>query len=91
MDFLLIIDNLYQLVQVQVQAQVLVRSWCHRMQWFFDMEMAAIDGAEFSFNDDIVSRYIEPTELAALAEDRMHPKWSKWFPRILAIRTIPRV
>ena len=73
------------------EAKILVRSWCHRMQYFYNLEMSAAPSSDFSFAPAVVEAYGEPTELAALAGMVGHPKWQKWIKRIEAIRRIPRV
>ena len=73
------------------EAKILVRSWCHRMQYFYNLEMSAAPSSDFSFAPAVVEAYGEPTELAALAGMVDHPKWPKWIKRIEAIRRIPRV
>ena len=69
-------------------SKILVRAWCHRMQYFFDAEMAAPEG--FAFTPDVVASYMEPTELVDLVNHRAHEKWRKWMARIAVIRAIPR-
>ena len=64
----------------------LVRAWCHRMQYFYDLELASTD-ADFAFTQDIIDGYVEPselTELAAAAPDL------KTMARIRQIRRIPQ-
>jgi len=55
---------------------VLVRSWCHRMQ-FFDMELASQDGPGLVYTRDMVNSYLEPTELVALAADHANENWRR--------------
>ena len=72
------------------ESAVLVRSWCHRMQLFFDMWLRAPAGAGFVYTDELVGSYAEPTELAALTGSVGHAKYRKWMSRIEVVRTIPR-
>ena len=72
------------------EAKILVRAWCHRCQFFYNIEMEAPAAVEFSYSDAHLAAYEEPTELTALAQLDTHPKWRKWMGRIVAIRNIPR-
>ena len=71
-------------------SKLLVRSWCHRMQFFFSLMQSAPEGSEFRYTPEIIASYKEPTELTALAGDVRHPKWKGWMGRIGVIRSIPR-
>ena len=66
-------------------ARVLCRSWCHRMQYFYNLEQEA-GGPGFVFTPAMVAGYMEPDELTALVRDGSNPHW---FERINVIRTIP--
>ena len=74
-----------------VASKVLTRCWCHRMQYFYDLEKMAPPGSDFSYTPDVVASYMEPTELAALCADKANPKWKGWMVRIVVIRRIPRM
>jgi len=67
-------------------SKVLVRSWCHRMQFFFDLELRSDEGANLEYNETHVSSYLESSELQALEVDGHNPKWVS---RIEFIRRIP--
>ena len=71
-------------------SKVLVRAWCHRMQFFYDAEREASAASGGSTPPAVVARYIEPTELTDLANNNTHEKWRKWMGRIAVIRAIPR-
>ena len=71
-------------------SKVLVRSWCHRMQHFYDVQQAVSPSVPLAFILDLIAAYREPTELAALLADRASPKWNGWMTRAAVIRTIPR-
>ena len=47
-------------------SRIIVRAWCHRVQWFFEQEVAS-DSDSFSFTPELVASYLEPDELAVLA------------------------
>ena len=66
--------------------KILVRSWCHRMQHFYDLQQAAPPSAELAFTPDLIAAYREPTELAALLADRANPKWNGWMTRAAVIQ-----
>ena len=66
-------------------SKVLVRSWCHRMQHFFNLEQAHV-GGDFAFTKEMLDSYIEPAELTALARDT---KKADTLTRIRIIRSIP--
>ena len=51
-------------MHTEQQSRVLVRSWCHRMQYFYDCWVAG--GAGFAFTADIKAGYKEPAELTEL-------------------------
>ena len=68
-------------------SNALVRSWCHRMQHFYDVEVAARAGLDFVFSQDVLDAYIEPTELTALAVEKSTSL--KTTLRIELIRKIP--
>ena len=72
-------------------SRVMVRAWCHRMQFFYDTEMAAPPDSAFSFTPEVVASYTEPTELVDLAQNEAHRLWPRWIARIAAIRSIPRI
>ena len=73
-----------------VESKVLVRSWCHRMQHFYNLEMSAPADSDFAFTEVMVKDYQQPTELSTLAAQVSHPKYRKWLPRIEAIHKIPK-
>ena len=68
------------------ESKVMVRSWCHRMQHFYDLECAAPEGPDLVYSPELVNEYVEPTELTALAIDAANPAWAE---RIAFIRKIP--
>ena len=72
------------------ESKILVRAWCHRMQHFFNLEMAALEPASFVFTAAHLAAYEEPIEFTDLAMVDGHPRWRKWMARIRAIRNIPR-
>ena len=67
-------------------ARVLTRSWCHRMQFFYDMMLAHECEADFEFTPERIASYIEPAELTALAHDA---SVDAWLSRIAQTRWIP--
>ena len=67
-------------------SKVLVRSWCHRMQFFWDLELRSEEGINLEYNETHVGSYLEPSELQALETDGSNPKWGS---RIAFIRRIP--
>ena len=67
-------------------ANTIVRGWCHRMQFFYDMHMANADDASFAFTAREVGLYAEPSDLTALASELTNIEWQG---RIAAIRLIP--
>ena len=69
------------------QGNILVRSWCHRMQHFFDMECNSGLGEDYEYGPDVVGAYEEPSELSALA-DALPGKAQE---RIAFIWSIPRL
>ena len=50
-------------------SKILCRSWCHRMQYFYNVEVAAAEGPDLVYRPELVAAYVEPTELTALALD----------------------
>ena len=69
----------------EVPSRIIVRSWCHKMQWLFDTELAShLD--DFQFAAEMMAGYMEPDELTALV-----PKLKKKEPlnRAHCIRKIP--
>ena len=66
-------------------AKVLCRSWSHRMQFFFDMELAASDPGQL-FAEGHIAEYEEPTELTALLAS---PVSGRVRERVAKIRRIP--
>ena len=68
------------------EAKLLCRSWCHRMQFFYDMEKASLAGPELVFTRALKDSYVEPIELHALALSGSNPHWAE---RIALIRQIP--
>ena len=68
-------------------SKVLARAWCHRMQFFYDLEFESAEGPDLEYTLEIIATYIEPSELAALVADCTNPKWVE---RIEVIRNIPR-
>ena len=46
---------------------VMSRGFCHRMQYFFNCELARDNGAERPFTREDVAAYREPSELTKLA------------------------
>ena len=70
----------------QAEAKVLCRAWCHRMQFFYDLELASAEGPELVYTLAHVASYIEPTELTALAADGSKDAWAA---RVFAIRALP--
>ena len=71
-------------------SKILLRAWCHRMQFFYDAERESPAVPAFSFSPAVLAMHIEPTELIDLVNNAAHEKWPKWMARILAIRAIPR-
>ena len=69
----------------EAASRIMVRGWCHRMQYFFDQEMGA-SSAVFAFTESIVAAYQEPTELTELARSSKKESTQK---RISLIRKIP--
>ena len=68
------------------ESLILARSWVHRMQFFFDMEMAA-PNAELLYSEVHISEYTEPSELASL----LTPASSKKLrDRVAWLRAIPK-
>jgi hypothetical protein len=65
--------------------KVLVRSWCHRMQFFYNMELRQGDTA-FVFTLAHVREYVEPSEFTALAS---RVKKKSTMMRIDLVRSIP--
>ena len=45
---------------------ILCRLWCHKMQYFLDVETAATEGTELVFTPEHHAGYEEPTEVARL-------------------------
>ena len=68
------------------EAKAMTRSWCHRMQHFFNLEVESGLGPELVYSRDVVDAYEEPVELTALERDGRVPEWQA---RIAAIRRIP--
>ena len=68
-------------------SRVLVRAWCHRMQYFFDHEKANGGYPGFAFSDDVVKTYREPDELSRVETTCTKP--ANTLPRIAAIRRLP--
>ena len=68
------------------EAKLLCRCWCHRMQFFYDLELASAEGPALVYSREHVESYVEPTELTILAADGTNPAWHA---RIAAIRAIP--
>ena len=67
-------------------SRVLVRSWCHRMQFFFNMCAAAPEGLDILYTPAMIASYVEPTELTALdTADATRALLG----RIASIRSIP--
>ena len=69
------------------QAKILCRSWCHRMQFFYNLEKASAEGPGLIYTAAHIASYVEPSELLALCMDGASPAWAD---RITAIRMIPR-
>lgn len=68
----------------EANAAILARAWCHRMQYFYDLEVVS-GGAAYSFAPEDCRAYVEPTELSRLCVDwaGRHKKGSD---RIQALR-----
>ena len=47
---------------------VLVRAWCHRMQYLFDLQIASPLGEKFVFTPEHLAAYNEPSEFARLVD-----------------------
>ena len=69
----------------EVPSRILVRSWVHRMQHFYDYELKhGCDG--FKFTQAMVDLYVEPDELTNLASSCTH---AHTLQRIAVLRKIP--
>ena len=69
----------------EAASRTMVRAWCHRMQYFFDLEMADAS-PDFCFTPAMVAAYQEPSELSELARATTKGTTLK---RIALIRKIP--
>ena len=52
----------------RVDCGILVRGWCRRMQFFYEMELTSDEGFAFAYSPDRVASFEESTEFLALAE-----------------------
>ena len=68
-----------------VHSGILCRSWCHRMQHFFDAEMESIEGWDSVFTQEMVGTYIEPIELRNLDGRLLKPVSQEALCKVRAI------
>ena len=56
----------------QVACNVLARAWCHRMQYYYNLELTDALGEGKVFTQADVDAYLAPTEFVQLVESRPH-------------------
>ena len=66
-------------------SRVLARSWCHRMQHFFNLQQEH-GGPGFKFTKKMIEDYLEPAELTRMSETMENPLWAE---RIFSLQGIP--
>ena len=65
---------------------ILVRAWCHKMQFLYDLEIS-LGGPEYRFRAADIAGYEEPAEFTELAAGA--PAASETARRVRQIRGIP--
>ena len=68
---------------------ILVRAWCHRMQFMLNTELSSGQGAAFNFSPASMAAYEEPAEFANLA--RESSAGTELYRRVAQIRSIMRL
>ena len=63
----------------------MVRAWCHRMQWMYNLEVAS-GSADFAFTQEVISEYLEPDDFTALV---LTLKKKTSLGRVQLIRKLP--
>eukprot|EP00969_Alexandrium_andersonii_P094537 4176715-Alexandrium_andersonii.AAC.1 len=65
---------------------ILARAWCHKMQHYFNLELASSEGEDLVFTSEHRNTYSEPTELQKLlAEGHPNPALLQ---RVEALRSL---
>ena len=52
---------------------ILARAWCHKMQWYYNVELLSPEGEATVFSPDHHSAYLEPTEFQHLVAHDTRP------------------
>ena len=66
-------------------SRIIVRAWCHKMQWMYDKEMSSTSEG-FRLTPELMAEYTEPDELIALLP-RLKKK--ETLSRVDGIRKMP--